>query len=121
MLREAERSRSRRTPYPRAVAIALQGIPATLGTKRGEDALRRSRCWSRARGPSTRGRRAERDFRFAQDDRVYSWSLIAWPANSIGAPNFSAKSAQRGFFDSINAIFFALVQPFSCFSRPIAL
>jgi hypothetical protein len=47
-------------------------------------------------------------------------SFIPSPANSICAPGFSAKSFQRGFFDSIRAIFFARLHPFSCFSRPIA-
>jgi hypothetical protein len=50
----------------------------------------------------------------AQDDSLW----IASPAKSISAPHFSAISCQRGFFDSINAIFFARLQPFNCFSRP---
>src|SRR3954467_2324233 len=49
---------------------------------------------------------------FAQDDSLF---FIDSPANSIFAPHFSAKSSQRGFFDSIKAIFFARTQPFSCF------
>src|SRR5207253_8701778 len=34
--------------------------------------------------------------------------LIDSPANTICASHFSARSAQRGFFDSISAIFFLL-------------
>lgn len=48
-------------------------------------------------------------------------AVIDCPANAISAPHFSAKSAQRGFMDSIRTIFFARRQPFSCFSRLIAL
>ena len=47
-------------------------------------------------------------------------SLIDSPANSIRAPQCSARSAHREFLDSIKAIFFARVQPLSSFSRPIA-
>ncbi len=46
---------------------------------------------------------------------------IGSPANAICAPHFSARSSQRGFIDSIRAIFFDHRQPFSCFSRLIAL
>src|SRR5438876_2410629 len=46
--------------------------------------------------------------------------LIDSPANTICASHFSARSAQRGFFDSISAIFFLLTHLFSCFSRSIA-
>ena len=48
-------------------------------------------------------------------------AVIDCPANAISDPHFSAKSAQRGFMDSIRTIFFARRQPFSCFSRLIAL
>lgn len=47
--------------------------------------------------------------------------LIDWVGNAIRAPHFSAKSCQRGFSFSINAIFFSRRQPFNCFSRSIAL
>src|SRR5258708_35923803 len=53
--------------------------------------------------------------------RVSHLPLMTSPAKAICAPHFSAKSSHRGFFDSIKAIFFALAQPFNCFSRPIAL
>ena len=40
-------------------------------------------------------------------------SLIACPANAISAPPFFRQICQRGFSFSINAIFFARVQPFT--------
>ncbi len=43
-------------------------------------------------------------------------------ANAICAPHFPAKSSQRGFIDSMRAIFFDRRHPFSCFSavdRPV--
>jgi len=63
--------------------------------------------------------------RYAQDDENwgrgnYIQFLMDCPANRISAPQCSAKSAHLGFLDSISAIFFARVQPFSSFSRPIA-
>jgi len=68
-----------------------------------------------------RGCFALRSNHFAQDDRVFHRPLIDSPANAICAPHVSAKSVQHGFFDSIRTIFFDLLQPFSCFSRPMAL
>jgi len=47
-------------------------------------------------------------------------SFIASAADSICAPYFSARSSHCGFFDSIKAIFFDLLQPFNCFSRAMA-
>jgi hypothetical protein len=41
------------------------------------------------------------------------------PRNSICRPQFSARSCQRGFIFSINAIFFSRRQRLICFSRPI--
>jgi len=42
------------------------------------------------------------------------------PRNRISRPQFSARSCQRGFIFSINAIFFSRRQCLSCFSRPMA-
>ena len=88
----------------------------------GQNAL--TSFWShpQVRGPSTPlgfASRTQVSLRMTasfQDHRF----LIDSPANAISAPHFSARSCQRGFTDSISAIFLDLRQPFNCFSLLIA-
>jgi hypothetical protein len=89
VLREAKHLRSRRIPCPRAAALALQGVLTALCRKHSENALRRSWRLRRVWGPSTRGRRAERDFRFAQDDRCWSGMTLIFSVFVVSFPKMS--------------------------------
>jgi len=67
--------------------------------------------------------------RFAQDDIKNKNSSLLFCSGSdqgfgqnagIGLPQFSLRSSHVGFSRLMSSIFFALIQPFSCFSRAIA-
>jgi len=50
-----------------------------------------------------------------------SASFIDCLGTRCSRSQLSLKSCQRGFIDSISAILFLRLNPFSCFSRPIAV
>ncbi len=107
--------------------IGLRSLPPQtpfVANKPPSAALRchpeRSECFAKRSSHAVEGPRSNR----SRQQRVREFlhrSPIASPANTICAPHFSARSSHLGFFDSIKAIFFALIHPFNCFSRPMAL
>jgi len=90
------------SPYIAVIEMLLRVLGATIG--QGLLRLRKNL--------------ASRSSYSAQDDSLFGTD--GSPAKAICAPHFSARSTQRGFRDSISAIFFLLTHRFSCFSRSIA-
>ena len=136
-IREANRSAESKDPYSLLAVGLRSGVFATLrgspddlqhsetvaSSARTLLKFRQSSLWScgrhfGGRGPSTSRFRSLRERNCcAQDDNLRWFSLSA---SFIQGNHSRAKSSQCGFSDSISAIFFDRLQPFSCFSRLIA-